>query len=68
MHFLVDHRALDITGMCKEKNWDIEEDTTRPYRDKTIENFLAKNGFPSKHGSLLLNYLHLFIEIDIYRS
>lgn len=55
MHFLVDHRALDITGMCKEKNWG-KEDTTRPYRDKTIENFLPK----SKHVS--------FIEIDIYRS
>lgn len=67
MHFLVDHRALDITGICKEKNWD-KEDTTRTYRDKTIENFLAKNGFPSKRGSLLLNYLHLFIGIDIYRS
>lgn len=44
MHFLVDDRALDITVMCKEKNWD-KEDTTRPYRDKTIENFLPKMGF-----------------------
>lgn len=29
MHFLVDHRALDITGMCKEKNWE-KEVMTRP--------------------------------------
>ena len=29
MHFLVHHRALDITGVCKEKNWG-KEDMTRP--------------------------------------